>query len=113
MAFILCVLNGGFFIFSNFGQSLLQEVNKLIRKQTFKQDKPFKSSSIATEIANLPWYNIKSLNEQKYICMIILRSQREIGVQASPLAFMTYDSYSEAMKLVFNYFTAFHTMLSE
>lgn len=95
MMFIL-VIQKDFVMFSYFGDKLMYE-----------------SVGVGIEISNLPFYNIRSTEIQKYLILIMLRSQQPIGVTAGKFYHLNLRSFSEACKLMLKYFTVLRTVMGK
>lgn len=84
------------FMFSYFGTKLMDE-----------------SAGVVTEICNLPFYNIRSTKIQKYLILIILRSQQSIGITAGKFYHINFKSFSESSRTILRYFAVLRTVLGK
>lgn len=71
------------------------------------------SAGVVTEISNLPFYNIRSTKIQKYLILIILRSQQPIGITAGKFYHINFKSFSESSRTIFRYFAVLRTVLGK
>lgn len=93
----LCfVMKVNLFLFSFFGTKLMEE-----------------SLSVSAEAASLSWFNIKSSRLQKYLTLIILRSQQPTGISAGKFCFITFKTYSEVLNTIVSYFSILRVLLVE
>lgn len=83
-------------MFSYFGTKLMNE-----------------SAGVLTEISNLPFYNIRSTTIQKYLILIILRSQQPIGITAGKFYHINFKSFLEASNIILKYFAVLRTVLGK
>lgn len=83
-------------MFSYFGTKLMEE-----------------SAGIDTEISNLPFYNIRSTKVQKYLILILLRSQQPIGITAGKFYYINFKSFSQCTSIILKYFTVIRTVLGK
>ena len=83
-------------MFSYFGNKILDE-----------------SAAVGTEISNLPFYNINSTKTQKYLMLIMLRSQQPIGITAAKFYHINFKSFSEACNTILKYFAVLRTVLGK
>ncbi|CAO1410927.1 unnamed protein product [Diamesa serratosioi] len=93
--FIL-VVQKDFLMFSYFGTKLMHE-----------------SAGVGIEISNLPFYNIHSTKIQKYLILIMLRSQQPIGVTVGKFYHLNLKSFSEACNTILKYFTVLRKVVGK
>ena len=90
----MSIIQSNAFMFSYFGTKLMEE-----------------SAAVGEEIANLPWYNIKSKSIQKYLILIQLRAQKPVGITAGKFYFISFKSFTESCNTIYNYFAILQTIL--
>lgn len=95
LVFIL-IIQKDFLMFSYFGNKIMDE-----------------SAGVGTEISSLPFYNIRSTKIQKYLILIMLRSQQPIGITAAKFYHINFRSFSEACNTILKYFTVLRTVLGK
>lgn len=88
------VMKVNMFLFSFFGTKLMEE-----------------SFSIATEVSDLSWHNIRPPKLQKYLTLIILRAQQPTGIKAGKFCFITFKSYADVLNKIVSYFSVLQTLV--
>ena len=63
------------------------------------------------EISKLPCYKIRSTAMQKYLVLMMARAQQTVGVTAGKLGILDLNSYRHIMKLIYNFFAFYRTLL--
>lgn len=93
---LLLTMQVNLFLFSLYGTKLSQA-----------------SLSIAEDISNLSWINMRSTKLQKYLTLIILRSQRMEGIKAGKFCFVNFKTYSNVCSEIVSYFSILRVLLLE
>lgn len=82
------------FLFSFFGSKLMAN-----------------SSDIATRLANISWYQLKSKNVKKYFILMILRAQQREGIRAGKFFYITFQSFLDSMNCIVSYFSVLRALV--
>lgn len=100
------------FMFSSYGDELKKQVViSLTHCSNIKNAiYDFQSFAIGTKMASISWYKMRSKSLQKYLLLVMLRSQRIEGLQGGKLGFITFFSYRETIKVIYYLIEIFYSL---